>query len=87
LAVHPDEVLAALRRQPFVPFRLHVADGSSYEIRHPELVWVSPRAAYVGIPTTVPGLVERAVVIGLGHVSRLEELPAPAAPGDGQQQA
>jgi hypothetical protein len=81
--MHPDEVIAALRRQPFVPFRLQVADGSSYEIRHPELLWVSPRAAYVGIPATVPGLIERAVTIALGHVSRLEELPSALAPGDG----
>jgi hypothetical protein len=85
--VHPDEVLAALRRQPFTPFRLHVADGSSYDIRHPELLLVSPRAVYIGHPTSVPGLAERVVTISLGHVSRLEELPASAAPGDGQQGA
>jgi hypothetical protein len=82
--MHPDEVLAALRRQPFVPFRLHVADGASYDIRHPELLWVSPRAAYVGIPAAAPGLIERAVTISLGHVSRLEELPASPTPGAGQ---
>jgi hypothetical protein len=84
--MHPDEVVAALRRRPFLPFRLHVADGSAYDIRHPELLWVSLRAAYIGIPAAAPGLVERQVVIALGHVSRLEELPEPAtSPGDGQQ--
>jgi hypothetical protein len=82
--MHPEEVIAARRRQPFVPFRLHVADGSSYEIRHPELLWVSPRAAYVGIPAVVPGLIERAVTISLGHVSRWEELAAAPAPSDGK---
>jgi hypothetical protein len=82
--MHVDEMLAALRREPFQPFRLHVADGSCYDIRHPELMWVSPRAAYVGIPANAPGLIERAVTIALGHVSRLEELPAHATPGNGQ---
>lgn len=28
--MHPDDLLAAVRRQPFVPFRLHVSDGSAY---------------------------------------------------------
>ncbi len=82
--MHPDEIVAALRREPFLPFRLHVADGSSYDIRHPELLWVTARTAYVGLPSDAPGLVpERAVTIALGHVSRLEELPIPA-PGNGQ---
>jgi hypothetical protein len=80
--MHPDEVVAALRRKPFVPFRLHVADGASYDIRHPELLWVTARAAYVGIPADAPNLIpERAVTIALGHVSRIEDLPAPTAPG------
>jgi len=84
--MHPDEVVGALRRQPFIPFRLHVADGSSYDIRHPELLLVTLRAAYIGVPADAPGLVpERAVTISLGHVSRLEDLAAPLSPGNGQQ--
>ncbi len=48
-AMHPNDVLAALRRKPFVPFRLYVDDGSAYEIRHPELLLLTQSAAYVGI--------------------------------------
>jgi hypothetical protein len=84
--MHLDDVLAALRRQPFVPFRLHVADGAAYDIRHPELLWVTTQAAFVGLPAEPPNLVpDRAMVIAMGHVSRLEELPAAPAPGNGQQ--
>ena len=74
--MHPDDIVAALRRQPFLPFRLYVADGSSFDIRHPELLFVTARSAYVGLPADPPGLLpDRAVTIALGHVSGLEELP------------
>jgi hypothetical protein len=33
----------ALRLQPFKPFTMTLVDGRSYEIRHPELVIVSPK--------------------------------------------
>jgi hypothetical protein len=84
--MHIDEILAPLRRQPFVPFRLHAADGASFDIRHPELLFVSTRSAYVGLPLEPPQLVaDRVVTIALGHISRLEELPIPTPPGNGQQ--
>ena len=81
--MHPDELLAAQRRQPFLPFRLHVSDGSSYELRHPEKFWLTQRTVYVGIAAEGP-IPERAVTVALIHVSRLEELPAPTVPGNGQ---
>ncbi len=80
----PDDLFTARGRQPFLPFRLHVSDGSSYDIRHPEMLWITRRTAYVGIPGEGP-IPERAVTIAMIHVSRLEELPAAAAgpSGDG----
>ena len=39
----PEALIQRLRQRPFVPFRLHVSDGSLYEIRHPDLVWVAAR--------------------------------------------
>ena len=47
----PQDLLQALRRRPFEPFRLHVSDGTVYEVRHPELVIVALGSAVVGMPT------------------------------------
>ncbi len=82
--MHPDELLAALRRQPFQSFRVHVSDGSSYEVRHPEMMLVTRHTAYVALPGKTPESVpKKAVTIALLHVSRIETLAA-APKGNGQ---
>jgi hypothetical protein len=77
----PDELRDALRRQPFQPFRLAMIDGIGYEIRHPDLLWVGQREAYVGL-TGKPSqtFYERTVKVDLLHVIRLEPLDAAASP-------
>ena len=39
--VHHDEIRKARGRRPFRPFVLHVADGRSFRVGHPELVFVT----------------------------------------------
>ena len=36
----PQEVLNYLKAEPFRPFRIRMASGRSYEIRHPEMIHV-----------------------------------------------
>jgi hypothetical protein len=36
-----DAVFARLRRRPFVPFRLILSSGITYDILHPEMMFVS----------------------------------------------
>jgi hypothetical protein len=40
-------VREALRREPFEPFSIRLADGRSLEVRHPEFVALSPRRIIV----------------------------------------
>jgi hypothetical protein len=81
--MHPDELLSAVRRQPFCAFRLHVSDGSAYEVRHPETILVSRRAAVLGVPDDPHQPAERLVTVALIHVTRLEELSGTPATGNG----
>ena len=39
--VHHEEIRRAWRRQPFEPFVLFMADGRSFPIAHPELIFVT----------------------------------------------
>ena len=81
----PADLLQALRRRPFEPFRLHVLDGTVYDVRHPELVMVAVASAVVGVPAagTAPPQIDRYEVVDLRHVSRLVPLATAASPGNG----
>ncbi|MBI1901729.1 MAG: hypothetical protein HYS13_11545 [Planctomycetia bacterium] len=35
-----QQVLSYLRAEPFRPFRIHMASGRTFDIRHPEMLWV-----------------------------------------------
>ena len=45
----PEDVTALLRKRPFVPLRIHMTDGHTYEIHHPEAMVVSRSHAMVGL--------------------------------------
>jgi len=53
-----EDLLAMLRRRPFVPFRIHMTDGQTYDIVHPEAVLVLRSRAIIGLrpdpSTTIP---------------------------------
>lgn len=81
----PEELRDNLKRQPFEPFRIVMTDGVSFDIRHPDLLWVGQRTAYVGL-TGHAGqeFFERSVKVDLLHVIRIEPLDAvPATPRNG----
>jgi hypothetical protein len=71
--MRPDDIRDWLRRELFQSFRLVVTDGTTYEIRHPEVVVLSRstlRLVLRGGMAAAPG--ERIVVVALLHVIRLE---------------
>ncbi len=77
----PEELRDELRQQPFEPFRLVMSDGEGYDIRHPDLLWVGQRTAYVGL-TGQPGqtFFERAVKVDLFHIIRTGPLDTAQTP-------
>lgn len=76
----PADLLQALRRRPFEPFRIEASDGTAYEVRHPELVMVGKGALIIGIPAAGQPLpvYERAETVSLRHVVKLIPLATPA---------
>lgn len=77
--MRPEELTALLRVRPFVPLRLHLTDGQSHDIRHPDQVIVLRQRVDVGVaPDPQSGVVERVEHISLLHIVRVEELPLPA---------
>lgn len=73
-----------LRAQPFIPFRLNMTNGTSYEIRHSELVIPLPRTVVVALDGDLAqGLPERTVTLPLLHIVSVDHLE-PAPKGNGQ---
>ena len=76
----PEDIVEALKRKPFEPFRIYLSDGTVYDIRHPDLVMVGLESIVIGF--AAPGerpepLYGRYTIVALSHVVRLE--PAEAA--------
>jgi hypothetical protein len=78
--MRPDDVVEMLREKPFRPFRIHLSDGTVYEIRHAELVKVGRSKAMIFFPTMDEphAVFERYVSASLLHITRLEPVPPPA---------
>jgi hypothetical protein len=82
-----DDLVQAQRTTPFRPFRLHLSDGTVFDIRHPEMLMVTRHTAIVGILDNggergTAGErpdIERAATVDLLHVTQLEELPRPGS--------
>ena len=65
---------ALLRARPFMPFRLHLSDGGTVEVRSPEVVIVGKNFAVVGLmdPNAADLPVGRYTTVWYMHVTRNE---------------
>lgn len=81
----PEQINTMTRRRPFIPFRIHVVGGVSYDVLNPEWVSIGRTVAFIGIrrdPTSE--YFDEPVIVALRHVTRLEPLVdaiPPAAAG------
>jgi hypothetical protein len=74
-----EEILKLLRKRPFVPFRIYLMDGTSFEIRHQETVITGRHSLHLGLKAEPPDFIyERSEIISLIAISRLEQIEAPA---------
>lgn len=71
--MRPEDLRELIRRQPFMPFRIHTTDSQTYDIRHPDQVIVLRSRLVIGITSNdeIPDRVEHLALI---HIVRLEEL-------------
>ena len=80
LGMTADAIFARLRRRPFVPFRLILSSGTSYDILHPEMLFVSKSGVTVALydPDQRPSQDEipaRESLVSFLHIAATEDLP------------
>ena len=68
-----DDLLSAIRKRPFDQFRIQISDGTTYDVRHPELIMVGLGAALIGIPPADQDkpVFDRYETVALSHMVKL----------------
>jgi hypothetical protein len=65
-----------LTQRPFKPFRLVMASGQRYDVRHPEMAMLTRTDILVGIDEAEDGVPAEFKICSLLHVSAIEPLNA-----------
>jgi len=68
----------AIRRQPFQPFKIRLADGRSLPVSHPEYVAIGTRLAIVVAEDNSWSVLEPLLIVSLDY-----ESPDASDPGNG----
>lgn len=77
--MNAEQIVEHLRRQPFEPFRIFMSDGSSFEVRHPELAMVRRREVAIALPQVRDRPVDRFAYCDPLHITRIEPIESPVA--------
>jgi hypothetical protein len=78
--MNPEALAQELNRDPFVPLRIHLADGRNIDIRKPGLCFIARLSLYVFSATPRNALAEDVHVISLRGIVSVETLaPSEAA--------
>jgi hypothetical protein len=73
--MNPDTLAAELDREPFLPLRLHLADGRTVEVKNPGLCFIARLALYAFRPgKRQSALTEAVQVISLRHIVSVETI-------------
>jgi hypothetical protein len=79
--VSANDFFNLTRARPFVPFRIVTTDGVTYEIRHPDMVFVGMSSVLVGYPSErPPHAYTRYDVVSMRQIVRLEPAETPQSP-------
>jgi hypothetical protein len=63
-----------LAQRPFKPFRLVMSSGQTYEVRHPEMAFLTKSDLLVGIGDMDDGVPAEFKICALLHVATIEPL-------------
>ena len=63
-----------IREVPFVPFRLHLSDGSHLDIPHPDFISLIRTTTFISTDTKADDIPDRMVRVAADHITRLEPL-------------
>jgi hypothetical protein len=76
-----EDITTRLRAAPFRPFTICMADGKTYDVKHPEQAWIAFTSVFVAVPApprpvneAPPPFSIMSLFHGMGHVAQLSIL-------------
>ena len=71
-----EEIVARHRKRPFKGLRIYVSDGQSYEITHPDLMFVTRTIVHIALPPLDSHGIPTggSVYVDPVHITRIEPL-------------
>lgn len=69
-----DELFNVVKRHPLDPVRIHLSDGSFYDVTHPGQVMVGRQACHVGLRGDGTGPFQQIARLANMHITRIEPL-------------
>jgi hypothetical protein len=82
--MHSRELLAIQRERPFVPVRVHVSDGATYEVRHPEMMLVTASLVFIALGGENGDVPESWVRCDPLHITRIDPIQVTGQSGGRQ---
>jgi hypothetical protein len=75
MGMNPEALARELNRDPFIPLRIHLADGRYIDIGNPGLCFIARLALYVFAAKPHDALAEDVQVISLRGIISVETMP------------
>ncbi len=72
--MQPHDIIKQLRKQPVRPLRVYISDGSSYEVRHPEMMMVGRSEVTIGLSRKGDPVYDKLVYCDPIHITRIEPI-------------
>lgn len=73
------QIRALLEAKPFRPFRICLSDGSQHDVTNHGMALVGRNTVEVGLHLDADGFAEYFARCSILHITRLDDLPQPAA--------
>jgi hypothetical protein len=77
--ITPKQLRRLLDAQPFRPFRIHLSDGSHYDVTNHDMALVGRNTVEIGVNPDPEGFAEMFVRCAILHITRLEDIEAGVA--------
>lgn len=74
--INAEEILNLQTKAPFTPFKLHLSDGRTFEVEHPEQMLVFINSVYIALRSEGKSIPDRAERIAISHITSLNSVEA-----------